>query len=210
MDAAYHRAITMQALGRVFSVRALQVIMAANLSLDGLVGQLMHPEYHFDDNTFVTGEAFLQARRAEVRPYLEAGKPDEAWRAFGKLTHTVQDFYAHTNYVALWLRQTGRKPDQAPAEIDPLRPEILSSPELKSGRLYYPWELLAFIPLVGRWVIPLLPRDSHAWMNIDSPARPAYAWAEAAAIQRTRYEFDQLIRDWPHDLVVLFTDIQEV
>jgi hypothetical protein len=210
MDAAYHRAITLQALGGVFSARALKVILAANLSLDGLIGQLMHPEYHFDDNAFAAGEAFLQARRAEVRPYLEAGKPDDAWRAFGKLTHAVQDFYAHTNYVTLWLRQTARKPDQTPAEIDPLRSEILSSPELKSGRLYYPWELLAFIPLVGRWVIPLLPRDSHAWMNIDSPARPAYAWAESAAIQRTRYEFDQLIRDWPHDLVALFTDIQEV
>ncbi len=109
MDAPYHRSITTQALGEWFSARALQVIIAANLSLDGLVGQLLHPEYHFDDNAFAAGEAFVQARRAEVRPWLEAGEREKAWRAFGKVTHAVQDFYAHTNYVALWLGQPDKK-----------------------------------------------------------------------------------------------------
>lgn len=210
MDEPYHRAITMRALGDRFSPRALQAIIAANLSLDTLIGQIGHDEYHFDNNAFEASYAFVEARRAEVRPLLEAGDLMGAWRAFGKLTHVVQDFYAHTNYVTLWLERLGENSDQARPEIDPLDPELLTSPRLRSGRLYYPWEVLAFIPLIKRLVIPLLPRDSHAWMNIDSPDRPGYAYAETAAMRRTRQEFLQTVQGWPKNLVSIFTDAHEV
>ncbi len=47
---------------------------------------------------------------------------------------------------------------------------------------------------MGRIVIPLLPRDSHAWMNLDSPARgPGFAYAFAAAVKRTRYEYERTV-----------------
>lgn len=210
MDEPYHRAITAQALGDLFSPRALQAIIAANLSLDTLIGQISHDEYHFDNNAFDASYAFVEARRAEVRPFLDAGNLAGAWRSFGKLTHVVQDFYAHTNYVTLWLEQARGNPNQVRPEIDPLDPGLLSNPRLRSGRLYFPWEVLAFVPLIKHIVIPLLPRDSHAWMNIDAPNRPGYAYAESAAVRRTRHEFFQTVQEWPQNLVNIFTDVQEV
>jgi hypothetical protein len=210
MDEPYHRSITTQALGGLFSLHALQALIAANLGLDSLLGQIAHDEYHFDNNAFEASYAFIQARRAEVRPALEAGDAPAAWLAFGQLTHVVQDFYAHTNYVALWLARSPNGAEQAPAGIDPLDSELLASPELRSGRLYYPLEIFSFVPGIRRFVIPLLPRDSHAWMNMDSPERPNYAYAETAAIQRTRHEFTQLTAGWPKVLLEMFTDFQEV
>lgn len=210
MDEPYHRDITRRALADLFSQRALQAITAANLSLDTLVGQLMHAEYHFDNNAFEAGYAFIGVLRSEVRPSLEAGDVQAAWRSFGKLTHVVQDFYAHTNYVSLWLEKNQGKPDPALAEVDPLDPDLLASPALRSGRLYYPWEVLAFVPVLKRLVIPLLPRDSHAWMNIDTPDRPGYVQAEAAATRRTRHEFFEVTQGWPPMLLHTFTDLQEV
>lgn len=210
MDEAYHRAITSRALEGLFSLRALDSIITGNLGQDTLIGQIGHDEYHFDNNAMSASLAYIEACRAEVRPALAAGDTATAWLAFGRLTHSVQDFYAHTNYITLWLERYPHGTDQATAEVDSLDPDILSSPELKSGRLYYPLEILAFVPFLKRFIIPLLPHDSHAWMNIDSPSRPGYAYAEAAAIQRTRHEFFVTTQGWPQDLRAAFMDLHEV
>ena len=54
-----------------------------------------------------------------IRPALERSDPRQAWQAFGRLTHTAQDFYAHSNYVALWRE---RNPAAPPDQIDALLP----------------------------------------------------------------------------------------
>ncbi|HEY5901003.1 MAG TPA: hypothetical protein VIU39_00510, partial [Anaerolineales bacterium] len=41
--------------------------------------------------------------------------------------------------------------------------------------------------------LSILPRDSHAHMNLDSAERgPAFEYAYHAAIKRTRYEFEEI------------------
>jgi len=198
----FHREITLEALGDRFSPAALREVIQANLRLDGLFGQIGHDEYHFDQNAFSQSREFVERNRARVGPALEAGDAHTARRCLGRLTHTVQDFYAHSNYVSLWLRQFEGHELPGPEAIDALDATLLDSPELRSGRLYLPLEVLSFIPGIRNWVLPHLPPDSHAWMNLDGPERePLFSYARTAAKQRTRFEFDHTIQDLPAELV---------
>ncbi|KAF0108367.1 MAG: hypothetical protein FD146_941 [Anaerolineaceae bacterium] len=200
----YHLAITAQALRGRFSETALDAILFGNTRQDRPAGQIGHPEYHFDDNAFERSAAYIERNRTEVRAALERGDALPAWHAFGRLTHAAQDFYAHSDYVTLWL-------DRFPADgwppadaIDPLDADLLAGP-LRSGKIYWPLEPFSWIPALKRFVLPLLPRDSHAWMNLDWPERgPKFAYAYAAAVKRTAHEFDLTAQSLPPELLSRF------
>ena len=131
-----------------------------------------------------------------------------AWSAFGRLTHTAQDFYAHSNYVDLWL---ACQPDGAlptPSEIDPVDPDLIDTRALRSGRIYMPLELLGMLPGLRSFALRFLPRDSHAWMNLDSPERgPNFNYAFQAGLKRTRLEFQKTRAALSQDLLSLFLDM---
>lgn len=205
MHTKYHRLITAEALQSRFSPTALEIIIAANLGQDALRGQIGHDEFHFDSNAFAASREYIERNRALIRLALEGGDDTSAQKAFGRLTHTAQDFYAHSNYVTRWL---ARFPDNGwppPEEIDPFDGSLLDGPGLRSGKLYYPLEALSFIPFLKKIVLPLLPRDSHAWMNLDTPEQgPKFPYAIAAAIKRTRYEYEETIRSLSDEMVLLF------
>ena len=190
----YHRAITLQALGAVFSPPALETVIAANLGQDHwLCGQIGHPEYHFDQNVFAKSWDYIEKNRALVRPALEAGEARSAQRALGRLTHAGQDLYAHSNYISLWLSRFPQGKWPLPNEINPFDNGLLQSPELRSGKIYWPLEPLYWFPLLKKFIIPLLPRDSHAWMNLDSPAVGVkFDYAFSAAVKRTKIEFENI------------------
>jgi len=207
----YHTSITRKALGDHFSPRALEAILAANLKQDDLLtGQIGHDEYHYDNNAIAKSDNYLEEQRTLTLAAIERDDLPVAWSAFGRLIHTAQDFYAHTNYVDLWLARfenDGGTPPP-PSEIAPLVDELVHTPDLHSGVLYYPWEVLAFIPLVKRVVIPLLPKDAHAHMHLDSPARgKRFAYAFEAAVKRTRFEFDKTVAGLSPGPDALFTDL---
>ena len=201
----YHEDITRQALKDHFAPLALEAIVRANLAQDNLAGQVRHDEFHFDNNAFALSYAYIEEQRGMVRSALQTGEATPAWAAFGRLTHTCQDLYAHSNYVDLWLSAHGEHERPSPEEIDPMDRALLSSPDLRSGRLYYPLEILSFIPGLKRLAKTLLPRDSHAWMNLDAPTQgPRFAYAFEAARTRTRYEFDRTVADLTPDRIELF------
>lgn len=202
-----HAEITRLALGRTFSPRALDIIIAANRGQDTLRGQFGHDEYHFDNNSFNKSRVYIDEQRSLIPVALDRTDGVSAWRAFGRLTHSSQDFYAHSNYIDLWLsfQPDGMQP--APAEVDPLDPDLLVSPALRSGKLYYPLEALTFVHRIKKYVVPLLPRDSHAWMNLDSAERgPLFEYAFLAAIKRTQYELDLVTRTLTTPWKALFLD----
>lgn len=207
----YHISITRKALSERFSPRALEAILAANLKQDDLLtGQIGHDEYHYDNNAIPESNRYLEAQRVLALSALQNENLSAAWSAFGRLIHTAQDFYAHSNYVDLWLsHHTGRGGTPPhPSEIAPLLEDLVHSPKLHSGKLYYPWELLAFIPGIKHLVIPLLPEDSHAHMHLDSPSRgERFAYAFEAAIKRTRYEFDKTVVGLLAEQEALFTGL---
>ena len=203
----FHVDITKQALRERFSAAALEKIIAANVSQDRLYGQIGHDEYHFDSNAFEESYAYLEQQRTLVVSSLQADDSSSAWSAFGRLTHTAQDFYAHSNYIDLWL---SCRPDGAiptPSEVDPIDPDLINTRALRSGKINLPLEALSSIKILKPLVMPLLPRDSHAWMNLDSPEQgPNFTFAFHAAVKRTVIEFEKTRKELPQDLIVLFVD----
>ncbi|MBV6396050.1 MAG: hypothetical protein HFACDABA_01638 [Anaerolineales bacterium] len=207
MKIQYHREITIAALKSSFGPRALQSILRANFAQDSLRYQFGHDHFHFDSSQFDASYAYIEEQRRLVRVSLERGDRDSAWAAFGRLTHTVQDFYAHSNYISLWLDHfTGATPPPPP-EVDPGLPEILRSPDLRSGKLYYPLEALTFVPFIGKFFVSWMPRDSHARMNHDAPENsPLFEYAYHAAVKRTRFEFEKTASMFASDLLPRFMD----
>jgi hypothetical protein len=207
MDKRIHEEMTRTALGAHISPRALEVIIAANLKQDSWIGLLGHDEYHFDNNAFDESYRYITEQRGYVLAslLLPGGLP--AWPAFGRLIHGVQDFYAHTNYVSLWLGEHDHTPP-APSEIDPLRKDLIQSCALYSARVYLPMDALYLVPFLQKLSLAFLPRDSHAWMNLDSPGQgPCFEYARAAAVKRTIYEFELLEKLLPPEMFSRFTDL---
>ena len=204
----YHKSITIKALSGDFGTHALENILAANLKQDDLLaGQIGHDEYHYDNNAITASDRYLEKQRALTISALRDNNQPAAWAAFGRLIHTAQDFYAHSNYVDLWLARFDGQSPHPPSEIAPLMDKLIHNPELRSGVLYYPLEILAFIPLVKRIVIPFLPKDSHAHMHLDSPARgERFDYAFEAAVKRTKLEFELVIAELSNTQVALFCE----
>jgi hypothetical protein len=200
----FHIEIMHLALDDVFSPRALETIIEATLYQDRLLAQIGHDEYHFDNNAFDKSYAYIEKQRALTVSSLVANDIRSAWSAFGRLTHTAQDFYAHSNYIGLWL---SRQPDGVTSqEVEPMAWDLINSPALRSGKIYW-LEILAFIVPLRPLVMPLLPRDAHGWMNLDAPERgPNFQYAFQAAVKRTKSEFEKTTKDLPGDLFVLFVD----
>jgi len=190
VEAIYHRQVLQRAVGGRVSPRALQAMTAANLSQDSLRG-LLRLELHFDNSLFADGLAYIDTMRATAAA---ADKPQLAWDAFGRLTHTAQDFYSHSNYVALWLERFAPGEWPAPVRIDGLDPQLLKHARLFSGHIYLPLEALCLLPFLRRFVRPLLPRDAHAWVNLDGPETgPLFPYSLEAAVQRTAAEFERTL-----------------
>src|SRR5512142_2080111 len=187
-----HEEMLRLALGDQFSARALEQIRAANVYQDRLRGQIGHAEYHFDDSAFEKSYAYIEEQRRLTVSALMANDVFSAWSAFGRLTHTAQDFYGHSNYIDLWvaIQPDGAVPTKS--EVDPVDEDLMHSRALRSGKLYYPLELFTFINFLYPIIKPLLPSDSHAWMNLDSPEQGLnFVFAYHAAIKRTKIEFEK-------------------
>jgi hypothetical protein len=208
VEAIYHRQVMQRALGGRVSRRALAAMLRANLGQDSLAG-LIRPAFHFDNSLFEVTLAYIDGNRQIAA---QTSNSARAWLAFGRLSHAVQDFYSHSNYVALWLE---RQPADQPAPvtaIDGLDPALLRHRRLKSGRVYFPLEALWLLKPLRPMVKRLVPRDAHAWMNIDSPqASHLFPYAIEAAVQRTIDEYDltvTAIRRFGGEIAVrLFNDI---
>ncbi|HSB00756.1 MAG TPA: hypothetical protein VLE49_08905, partial [Anaerolineales bacterium] len=201
-----HREMLAAAQGDQFSVRALERISAANIYQVRVRGQFGHAEYHFDDNAFEKSYAYIEEQRALTISALTANEVFSAWSAFGRLTHTAQDFYSHSNYVDLWLSRQPEGAHPAPPEIDPVDPDLLHARLLHSGKIY-PLDYLTFFHILKPLILPLLPRDAHGWMNLDSPERgPKFQYAFQAAVKRTRLEFEQTMQGLSGEARRLFLD----
>ena len=92
-------------------------------------------------------------------------------------------------------------------EVDPVDLDLLDIRALRSGRIYLPLEALSFVKLLKPLVMPLLPRDSHAWMNLDSPEQGSnFTFAFHAAVKRTKIEFEKTVSGLSQGLVRTFVD----
>ena len=204
----YHIEIMLASLGGRFSARAMSVITYANINQDRLGGMVGHDEFHFDNNAFEKTYVYIEEQRGMVTSSLETGNADSAWKAFGRFLHSVQDFYAHSNYVTLWLDQFNEQAPPPPPEIDPMDTNIIKGPDLRSGKIYLPVEALYFFKSLRPFVKSILPYDSHAWMNLDSPEQGGFKfdYAMQAAIKRTVIEHEKTTEGYSEGMCRLFLD----
>ncbi len=198
--------MTREALAAHFSPRALEIVVAANLKQDSWMAMITHDEFHYD-NDIHKGDRYIIEQRGYVIAALLSPGILGAWIAFGRLLHAAQDFYSHTNYVSLWLNQFDGNAPPPPPEIDPLQNDLLKSPRLHANKIHLPMDALYFVRPLRSLALNLLPKNSHGWMNLDSPAQGwKFDYALAAGKKRTVYEFDLLRKLLPPDMFKRFTD----
>jgi len=206
MISKYHIEMTRSALAAHFSERALEIIIAANIKQDALRNQIGHDEIHYDNNAIEKGDRYINEQRGYILATLLSPGILGAWVSFGRLLHTAQDYYAHTNYVTLWLDQFDGTPPPPP-EIEPLKKELVHSSNICSGKVYFPMDVVYMIKPLRPLALKLLPKDSHGWMNLDTPEQgPKFDYAISAATQRTAHEFDLLSKLLPPEMFARFTD----
>ena len=193
MKSIYHIEMTREALAGEFSESALKVILKANVWQDRPRNQFGRDHIHFDGNAFEAGYAYIAHLKQTINENLKIGKVKEAQKAFGKMTHTWQDFYSHSNYVQLWLKS---HPETSPNEIEPDDPEVIASTDLFSGKTYGVIEFIVMLPLLSKWLYPKMPEDSNAKNKMDNPeANPLFPYAISAATKRTSLLWQELLED---------------
>jgi len=100
-----------------FQPKAIVEIRTANSKSDSVLGDFWNPEVHFDNEALPACSTRLINLREGVVKALVVGDaaPDgvEARKLLGQALHTLQDFYAHSNWVELvgWGFRSGYNQD---------------------------------------------------------------------------------------------------
>lgn len=115
-DVPYHQEITEYALKRIrveisgqeytFTDKAVLEICKANVATDNLVNAaLFHPEWHFTNEEFArNSKGLIDAKNraiANLHGHFAFPQAHIARLDIGRALHTVQDFYAHSNWIEL-------------------------------------------------------------------------------------------------------------
>lgn len=93
-----------------FAPDAIEIIEGWNQYTDrGLVenaifttdpnGHFWDSEYHFDSDNFQKSANLISESRAAIIESVRSGSPQNARKILGMTLHTIQDFYAHSNWV---------------------------------------------------------------------------------------------------------------
>lgn len=190
MKSNYHNEITRLALENQFSEQALKTIIEANIKQDRICYQIGHDHIHFDGSAFESGFLYLDEQEKFLLQQLQNDKSSHAWKALGRITHSWQDFFSHSNYVQLWAEN---HQDLLAEDIVVDDPDILNHPDLTSGKSYVAIELLIMIPGLKALINPFIPKDSHAYMNLDSPSSGQFFnFAYWAALKATRVAYEKI------------------
>jgi hypothetical protein len=90
---------------------ARNTIIAANEGVDSPKGsEKNYGPAHFDDEYFQAGQDHLMILRSQMIQYLQTGDVQNARTWLGRQLHTLQDFYAHSNWVEINPARTDISP----------------------------------------------------------------------------------------------------
>jgi hypothetical protein len=191
MKTRYHIELTKKTIGDHFAEGPLRIIICANVMQDKISNQFGHDYIHFDSSAFEQGFRYIEDQQNILIRSVSDESYTEAQKALGRILHTWQDFYSHSNYVRLWLE---KNVNANPCDIVHNNQQIFNSPDLRSGKNYGVMEFAAMIPLISHIIRPMMPDDSHAQMNIDSPkSSPIFPYAFEAALKRTNAVYLDII-----------------
>jgi hypothetical protein len=193
MNSYFHTLITIEALAADFSEIALKDIVRANVKQDSLISQIFHNEYHYDNNKITLSHQYIQDQKHICIQAISRSSLKSARRAFGRLIHTAQDFYAHSNYAMLIAKAAPNLDFHEPL-IDCVNPEIMNSKDLRSHKVYFPIDHLSIVPFFAKRLKNYAPDDSHVRMNLDTPLRgKLFVLVYKLAVKRTNEELHSLI-----------------
>lgn len=191
----YHKLVTTKAVGEYFDRVALKQIIRANTGQDSLQYQLGNtPHFHFDDNKIAEGLSYIDSEHKTIIELIgkrNAGILQRA--AFGRLCHSAQDFYSHSNYVKLWIEVHNDRRMATPEAINGMDSIILKHSALRTGRFFVWRDWIYSTPLLKHLARRIyIPPDSHEIYHLDSPERePYFSYSLIAAQQRTKYEYQR-------------------
>jgi hypothetical protein len=209
MQSRYHIEMTRNSLGSFFAERTLLQIARANVGQDSLSSFLgQESRRHVCNCTVAESLAYIEEEHAQIAQLADNGGNRNGGAvvyrqraALGRLLHTVQDFYAHTNYVALWVAEHARRRsvDAALVELfhhDGMDAAILENSSLQVAQWSTWREPFYYVPILGRvmrqWS---LPASSHEAIHLDSPRRGVYFYlAVALARKRTVAEYGRAVQ----------------
>jgi von Willebrand factor A domain-containing protein 7 len=183
-----------------FSDKAILEIRRANRQTD-LSSDFFRSYKHFDSETFAQASGHLTQLRDQIISAITASSPDgERGRALlGTALHTVQDFYAHSNWVEIGRSGVnsalGRSPLANPAATDafcPASPQRLGGIGLTSETTGYYVGLLGCGPVAAGKCYHGGPGGCDG-INKDEPGRPNHGAARSTAQQATRDYINQIL-----------------
>jgi hypothetical protein len=193
MNSYFHTLITIDALGDKFSEDALNEVIKANLMQDSIIGQVFHNEYHYDNNKITLSNTYIKNQKLDCLQAISRSSIKSARKAFGRLIHTAQDFYAHSNYAKLYAKFSP-SPDLHEPFFDCLFSEVLNDKDLRSHKVYFPIDHLSIFPFLAKKLRKFAPYDSHLRMNLDTPLSGAlFVLVYRLAIKRTCAELNSII-----------------
>ncbi len=187
-----------------FSQEATQQIVKANKTTDDPAFQLNNPEMHFDSEEFPRASKRLIDLRERVITKITTTSFGPSARAdLGGALHTLQDFYAHSNWVELGReainqnlgRQTFSKPGDDVATC-PNDAGVLSGEGLKqltSGYFTFPSGVCDVKPGKCRHGLSLF--NCPTGLNKDDQNRPGFDKARALAVESTKDFLNQIFSD---------------
>ncbi|XP_072519284.1 von Willebrand factor A domain-containing protein 7-like [Salminus brasiliensis] len=80
-------------------IEVLEEIISENTNIDNDLGG--SPAHHFNDEVFEQGREIITQGVSVIRASLQQDDLQAARRALGAVTHTLQDFYSHSNWIEL-------------------------------------------------------------------------------------------------------------
>lgn len=187
-----------------FSERAIKQTRDANKDTDCLSCQ-GNASFHFDDEAFAAGTSRLTALRASIISKITASSPDgaSARKDLGGALHTLQDFYAHSNWVELGNggidTRLGRSTYGGLAlsvATCPSNPGALGGSgltNLTSGWFKIP----LCVPPAGKCrhgiSLPFLPDPCPSGLNKDDSSRTGYPAARSLAVEASKDFLNQIL-----------------
>lgn len=188
-----------------FSQEAIQQIVDANTKTDNLANQTK-PELHFDSEEFLpASKRLIELRKKVITTITTTASGAEARADLGGALHTLQDFYAHSNWVELGQsainKNLGRKTFSKPGDniaTCPNAPDVLNGEGLKqltSGYFTLPSGVCNVKTGKCRHGLSYFPYNCPTGLNKDDQSRPGFGKARSLAVKSSKDFLNQIFSD---------------
>lgn len=182
-----------------FSHQALMEIRDANISTDSLTGDFFIAEKHFDNEQFYAATTRLLNLKNYIISQITSSSPNgrNARIALGGALHTIQDFYAHTNWVEMGNSSIDTRLGRSTIPNPPST--LLTSPVNDPGVLL-PTQLTSGYFITPPYCSAPRGKTRHGspvcptGLNKDDPSRPGYQQARNLAILASQDFIYQILR----------------